>query len=359
METPHFKPEITTETQEREPQIFRGIVFTAHDKRDGTKLKKEYRSSAKDRKIAQLIKESPKPEPGKPYKVRVVEDTMPEDPMQGKFYVEIIPDPEEAKRYNVALARGAEEALAKNDLNGVLEKLRELQRVIGVSEGGIENPGQRERLEQLEKEFEYQTQTLLNKELPRLANISSMAFVEMLEPLKEKLKELATREFPPGHIPFVIVPGDKLLSFKNKVSFMEVDGKKAVDTTGLLIFKTAEGIETPASLAYLVVDVDNGTATLGKNPSQAMKQLKKEERSPLTADEGVAMIVQRQEILKRMRLDFTGSRNWGDVVRVPALWLDPRGVPNLNYNSMDHNPDPDVPWGTPSCGSRVGLRGAL
>ncbi len=49
----------------------------------------EYKSSDKSRKIIVLAKDSPAPEPGKPYKVRVLEDSDPKDPMKGKYTAEI------------------------------------------------------------------------------------------------------------------------------------------------------------------------------------------------------------------------------------------------------------------------------
>lgn len=53
--------------------------------------KKEYRSSAPGRKIVVLESPEFQPESGKPYRVRVVEDTKPEDPLNGKLIVEIVP----------------------------------------------------------------------------------------------------------------------------------------------------------------------------------------------------------------------------------------------------------------------------
>lgn len=53
--------------------------------------KKEYRSSTPGRKIVVLESSELQPESGKPYRVRVVEDTKPEDPLSGKLIVEIVP----------------------------------------------------------------------------------------------------------------------------------------------------------------------------------------------------------------------------------------------------------------------------
>ena len=53
--------------------------------------KKEFRNSAPGRKLVVLESSQFKPESGKPYKVKIIEDTKPEDPSSGKLIVEIIP----------------------------------------------------------------------------------------------------------------------------------------------------------------------------------------------------------------------------------------------------------------------------
>ena len=101
-------------------------------------------------------------------------------------------------------------------------------------------------------------------------------------------------------------------------------------------------------MAYLVVDVENGKAMLGRIPDEAVKQFKKEGRSPLTAEEGVAIILQHPEILKVHYMDLPGSRPGGG--RVAFLWLH-EGKPRLNVHWADNSP---AEWGSASCGSRVG-----
>lgn len=97
-----FKPETgpkqEAETKEGQEQTFEGVVFSELEKRAVKSPEKEYRSSDPDRKIMILKEGSIKPEPGRPYKVRVVEDTKPEDPTQGKLYVEIVAHDESFER---------------------------------------------------------------------------------------------------------------------------------------------------------------------------------------------------------------------------------------------------------------------
>ena len=124
--------------------------------------------------------------------------------------------------------------------------------------------------------------------------------------------------------------------------------KKGYTGLNLSEFKTAEGVEIPESLAYLVVDVENGKAMLGKSADEAVKQFKKEGRSPLTAEEGIAIITQYPEILKDHYMHLPGSRRGGDIVA--NLWLI-GGMPWLGWGWADHS---GAGWGSASCGSRVG-----
>ena len=167
-------------------------------------------------------------------------------------------------------------------------------------------------------------------------------------PIKERLRELAAREFPEGHTPFVFVVRDALIPLKEQISLVESEGKEGFTALDLSEFKTAEGVEIPESMAYLAVDIENGKVMLGKSADEAVKQFKKEGRSPLTAEEGIAIILQHPEILKDHYMDLPGSRR-GDG-RVADLWL-VEGKPGLSWSwaSSSH-----AEWGSASCGSRVG-----
>ena len=202
--------------------------------------------------------------------------------------------------------------------------------------------------EQLLKEFDRQIDNLAKKGFPKLAGMDEEEFVSIFEPLKEHLKELSSKEFKEGHIPFVIVPRKKLLSLEKEIPLMEVDGKKGFTTLNLSELKTADGVEIPESLAYLVVDVENGKAMLGRIPDEAVNQFKKEGRSPLTAEEGVALILQHPEILKDNCMGLPGSRRGDD--KVADLWLF-EGEPRLHWSWANSSL---VRWGSASCGSRVG-----
>ena len=79
----------------------------------------------------------------------------------------------------------------------------------------------------------------------------------------------------------------------------------------------------PAAPAYLALDVDLGDATRGVTPDDALALLAADERSPLTLDEGIALVTHHPEVIARNRgVQFPGSR-CGDR-RVTAIWLSER-----------------------------------
>lgn len=55
-------------------------------------------------------------------------------------------------------------------------------------------------------------------------------------------------------------------------------------------FHPIEGIALPEGTAYLLTDIDAGKETLNVTPNEALKRIAEEQRSPLTIEEGNALI---------------------------------------------------------------------
>ena len=113
-------------------------------------------------------------------------------------------------------------------------------------------------------------------------------------------------------------------------------------------FKPIEGVKIPNGKAYLAVDIETGKTSLGKTPDEAIKKIKSEDRSPLTLEEGVALVTHHPEILKDNYIWMPGSRRGGDGVA--RLWL-VEGKPGLDWGWANGS---GAKWGSASCGSRVG-----
>ncbi|QPF71473.1 hypothetical protein G8A07_00075 [Roseateles sp. DAIF2] len=85
-------------------------------------------------------------------------------------------------------------------------------------------------------------------------------------------------------------------------------------------FRPIGSLALPRGDAYLLLDVDRGNDTLNATPLVAQAMIEAAGRSPLTVEEGVALLTQAPEFLQPNRCFMTlGSR--GDDKRVPALWL--------------------------------------
>src|SRR3989344_1103661 len=257
-------------------------------------------------------------------------------------------EPQIEAEKTISLAREAGEAFSRNDFDAALLKLRELQRA--TSPEGV---GESEYHEKLLKEFERQVETITGKEYAEAAVMKPDEYRKMFEPLKERIREIAGREkeMKEGHIPFVIVIKNNVIGGEKAMPLIELEDKKGYTTMSvdeIKGFKPIEGVKIPNGKAYLAIDIETGKTTLGKTPDEAIKKIKTEDRSPLTLEEGVALITHHPEILKDNYVWAPGSRR-GDV-GVADLWLG-GGEPGLSWGGASSSV---AKWGSASCGSRVG-----
>ncbi len=84
---PEFTPQSGNQQERNESRYLEGIVFEKIDKKNG---ETEYRNNQPGRKIIILSDSSKKPWPNESYRVRILEDTKPEDSLSGKMIVEIV-----------------------------------------------------------------------------------------------------------------------------------------------------------------------------------------------------------------------------------------------------------------------------
>ena len=85
-------------------------------------------------------------------------------------------------------------------------------------------------------------------------------------------------------------------------------------------FVPIEGIEIPAGPSYIVEGVDVGHDLRNVAPDDALALILERGRSPLTVEEGIALVARHPEILRKNHcFSLPGSR-CGDK-RVPAIWI--------------------------------------
>ena len=207
----------------------------------------------------------------------------------------------------------------------------------------------------LSKEFERQVENLLQKEYPQMAGISIDTFLKHIQPLKEKIEQLTLPEvdLENGCLPFVIVVKSTLLATEKAMSLVTCNGKQGVTKMyprKPQEFNSIATVNIPGGQAYLLIDIDRGKKTLNITPREAMKMIAQEHRTPLTIDEGTALIIHYPEFLiKNNCFSLLASRHSSDK-RVPAIWINKEKRANLGW-CWEGNPHT---WlGSASCGNRI------
>lgn len=207
----------------------------------------------------------------------------------------------------------------------------------------------------IEQEFDRQVAGLLSKGYPAAANVNEKEFIALVDPLKNNLSALphTTIDIDAGTLPFVIVITHDLIPADIMMGKVEREGKPGI--TKLFPhtptdFSVIEAVQLPASKAYLLLDIDRGKKSINVRPEDARITIQKEGRSPLTIDEGIALVTHYPDFLmKNNCFSLLASRHPGDQ-RVPAIWINGAKQPNLGW-CWDRNPHT---WlGSASCGSRI------
>ncbi|MGD9894346.1 MAG: DUF5701 family protein [Dehalococcoidia bacterium] len=206
----------------------------------------------------------------------------------------------------------------------------------------------------LNDEFDRQAENLIAKGYPAAAGLSAGDFLKYIDPLRARVAECSTdlRRVDDGTFPFVIVVQSILVAVDDAVQFVEREKKRAISVMVaeyLSAFKPIADVEIPEDMAYLLIDVDTGKNSLNVTPDAALATILAEKRSPLTIDEGMALVTQYPEAVKKNHgFSLAGSRR-GDQ-RVAAWWIS-KGAPKLGWCWAGN---PHTWLGTASCGGRVG-----
>jgi hypothetical protein len=206
--------------------------------------------------------------------------------------------------------------------------------------------------------FQQQVDRLLSLGYPRLAGLSEPDFADRLEPLRSSAEALAGEDTP-SLVPFVLVVTRDLVSPYDTVPLLHLAGSDKpgrVDRNhgegDLDGYHPVEGCQPPGA-AYLLVGVERGEEFCNVRPEDATRTIRERGRTPLTTDEGIALVTQVPPVLEKNKcFMLAGSRRSAMVGdrRVPALWISER-APKLGW-CWDGNPHT---WlGTASAAARVG-----
>ncbi|MCB5165367.1 DUF5701 family protein [Streptomyces bambusae] len=206
-------------------------------------------------------------------------------------------------------------------------------------------------------EFDRQVQTLVDLGYPELAGLTEAAFRALLGPLRGPVTARAADMQPPteGRVPFLLVVTRALVPLERSVPLTTLAGKKLPGVIErfyapgeLERFVNLEELGLPDGSVYAVFDVDRGEEFCDVVPLDAMAAVQSRGRTPLTIEEGVALVtLHPQSLAKNKCFSLAGSR-LGDK-RVPALWIS-KNAPKLGW-CWEGNPHT---WlGLASAGSRT------
>jgi hypothetical protein len=199
-------------------------------------------------------------------------------------------------------------------------------------------------------ELERQVDTLLGKGYPALSGLDQAGFVELFEPLRALL--LAIEVADRSSWPFVVVVPAGLVPTAAAVERWEVRGRAGWTDMADEIeqYRPVEGADAPSRRPYLLLDVSTGPETLRVSPADALPMIRAAGRTPLTVDEGVALVTQFPEALtERNAFQAVGSRAGNK--RIPSFWIS-KGAPRLGW-CWEGNPHS---WlGSASAAKRLGV----
>ncbi|GAA4662718.1 DUF5701 family protein [Streptomyces youssoufiensis] len=94
-------------------------------------------------------------------------------------------------------------------------------------------------------------------------------------------------------------------------------------------FVATDEVALPGHDAYLVLDVERGEEFCGAVPDDALRTIADRGRTPLTIEEGIALITHFPQVLVKNKCFSLGGSRSGDR-RVPALWISQK-APKLGW----------------------------
>ncbi|ACQ78891.1 conserved hypothetical protein [Beutenbergia cavernae DSM 12333] len=199
-------------------------------------------------------------------------------------------------------------------------------------------------------ELERQVSRLLDLGYPELLGVDEATFRTRLEPLRSHARDLGERTAWDADavgrddaIPFVLVlPGIPADAAARRMELAGRAGTSMLTEEEWAGFVPRPDVALPRdddgerSFAYLLTDIDTGSDLRDVTPEDAVRAIQARDRSPLTVAEGIAVVTQRPDMLRRNRCySLAGSRR-GDQ-RVPAVWISGERAPKLGW-CWDRNP---------------------
>lgn len=184
------------------------------------------------------------------------------------------------------------------------------------------------------EELDRQVRRLHEVGYPELAGISPGELDDLVGPLGDVLPEVPA-ETDPGpdaaRIPFLLVVSNRLVPTVAAVHAWSVRGRAGYTDMAdeLAGYRPIEGVEVPDAPVYLLLDVSTGPETLNVRPDDALPMVRAAGRTPLTIDEGVALVTQLPDVFTTHNA-FQALASRDGTRRVPSFWFS-KGAPRLGW----------------------------
>ncbi len=202
-------------------------------------------------------------------------------------------------------------------------------------------------------EFHRQVDTLIRLGYAEAAGLPAEAFRDLLAPLEARVTGLGPLpQLEEGRAPFVIVVRGDLVPLDAAMARTRLkDHAGFIDFKpgGLETFRPLDILEAPDEPVYLVFDLDTGAEFRNVTPDDALEVIRDRRRTPLTLEEGIALITQFPATLRKNHCFSLAGSRCGDR-RVPALWIS-KASPKLGWCWAGN---PHTWLGTASAGGRAG-----
>lgn len=185
-------------------------------------------------------------------------------------------------------------------------------------------------------EFDRQVGNLLNKQYDKLAGLTQEKLLGLITPLKQRVVNLSLPEvdYETGRLPFVIVINNTLVPTEEAMKTVSINGKSGITKLfphSPYDFKVKEGEIIPEEPAYILAGIDRGKESINITPAQALVQIKKHGRLPLTIDEGVSILTHFPDFLMKNNCFSLLASRHPENKRVPAIWINSKKHPNLGW----------------------------
>jgi hypothetical protein len=208
----------------------------------------------------------------------------------------------------------------------------------------------------IDAEIDRQLDVLVAKGYPTLAGLGEPEFRALADHVRTAAAGVVPAAPSEQRVPFLLVTTRDVVPAESALPLTSLAGKDrpgVVDRNhgegDLAGYHPIESVTLPGGRLYALVDVERGEEFCDVRPQDALPVVLGRGRTPLTIDEGVALVTQFPQVLQKNKcFMLSGSRRHDK--RVPALWIG-QGAPKLGW-CWDGNPHS---WlGTASVGARLG-----